>query len=119
MFMSLGGAPTQTDEAMAKAFSYLEQMAMLDPSDHEERFYLVSKAISELDSVLWYILEDARYEGCTIPMSDIDNAEARVQPEIAQVESQSVSTGIDRVIQIGTIKAKLNTILRLSVTNRK
>lgn len=111
--------PTQTDEAMRKAFKYLDEMKHLKKSDYEERFYLVSKAISELDSVLWYILEDARDGGCSIPMSDVDKAEAKVRPEIEQVESQIMPSGLDRVIQIGTIKAKLNTILRLSVTNRK
>ncbi len=113
--MFFGIEPSQAN----KVRQYLDQEQDLPRKEYEERFFLISKAISELDEMLWYILEDAKAAGCTIPNQDLDNAESIVRPEITQVERLPVNTTIDRLIQIGTIKAKLNSILRIAVTNRR
>lgn len=98
---------------------YLEKESQLPFEDFEERFFLISKAVSELDEMLWYILEDAKASGGIVKVSDVDKAKAQIQPEIERVQSIAYPDGIDQLIQIGTVKAKLNTILRLAVTDRR
>jgi len=79
----------------------------------------LNKYFSELDEMLWYILEDAKASGGIVKVSDVDKAKAQIQPEIERVQSIAYPDGIDQLIQIGTVKAKLNTILRLAVTDRR
>jgi hypothetical protein len=108
-----------------KIREYLDQIERLDriPNDpkFDDRFYFASKACSELDELMWYILEDMKMYGGRVTEGDLREAEQMKLPEIKRVDMLLMGhyPPIEKVIGYGTKKAKLNSLLRIAVTGRK
>jgi len=108
-----------------KIREYLDRIQELDNDPQspsfEERFYLASKACSELDELMWFILEDMGFYGARVTERDLEEAEMLKLPEIKRIDMmlKGYHPPIQKVIGYGSKKAKLNSLIRIAVTGRK
>jgi 3-phosphoglycerate kinase len=106
-------------EQLEKVQSLIQKYENTSNLSYAQKFFIVSKMVSELDELLWLLLEDMRGQGEEIKPANLKRAHDTIEKEVERLEQMPLNDNFDNLIKIGTHKAKLNTLLRMAVSGKR